>query len=385
MDRISLAFFTFLATVAFADFAGWGHNYFGLVCAGLYFLSLRSLGQRKWRVYLGVMLAFSVVVAAMSIEQWWFMPRPRGPFRSANFLGAYAVLMLILAATLYREACILCQRWAKHLLVAVALANFVSFSLARSRGAMVALALAASILGWRRYPYTVMWGAIGLAMAVGYLTLDNPYGFADPRLDLWRIGLSAALQRPLLGWGENGLTVAGIGVFYNVALEWAIATGVIGLIAGLWLYIEAARVARRGPLLAFLAAYLVQGMFLFSGPATTIPLVTVLAWLASEQRRVERRTRAIDYEQPFLHGRMRADRPYRGHGRRDGAVCGEGGGAGYLQFARLPRQDAERQVVAELAVQRIDEAIEVGLHRGKLNGVGAGDAGVEGEAGAKAW
>jgi hypothetical protein len=378
MDRISLAFFTFLATIAFADFAGWGHNYFGLVCIGLYFLFLRSLGERKWRVYLGVMLAFSVVVAAMAVEQWWFMPRPRGPFRSANFLGAYAVLMLALAYTLYHEADILGQRWVKHLLVVVSLANLVSFALARSRGAMVALGLVWAILGWRRYPYTVAWMVMLLTMAIGYLTLDNPYGFADPRLDLWRIGISAALQRPLLGWGENGLMVAGVGVFYNVALEWAINAGIIGLIAGAWLYIEAVRVAGRGPLLAFLAAYLAQGMFLFSGPATTIPLVTVLAWLASEQRRVERRTRAIDYEQPFLDGRVRADRPYRGHGGRDGAICSKGGGAGYLQFARLPGQRAERQVVAELAIERIDKLVEVGLDGRKLNGVGAGDPGVEG-------
>jgi hypothetical protein len=109
------------------------------------------------------------------------------------------------------------------------------------------------------------------------------------------------MLRPVTGWGQGGLVIGGLDVFYSIPLEVFIESGILGVAAGAWLLIAVWRVGMR----PFLAAWFVQGLFLFSIPATNVLLVTVLAYLASEHRNIADRARGIDDNEPALNGRVR--------------------------------------------------------------------------------
>jgi hypothetical protein len=173
---------------------------------------------------------------------------------------------------------------------------------------------------WRRH----RWWALSAAMIATLTAVTIRSGVDEARWEIWRLGWQAAMLRPVTGWGQGGLIIGGLDVFYSIPLEVFIESGILGVAAGAWLFFEATRQAAKAEhysykskadpqiiendhaLLAFLAAWFVQGLFLFSIPATNVLLVTVLAYLASEHRNVADCTRGVDDDEPTLNGRVRA-------------------------------------------------------------------------------
>ncbi len=316
MPHLVLAFLGFASIIALADVLGWGSGPRGIVWILLWFLFAAAHFRRKgWDRIIFAMCLGSGIVAMMAVVQLWFVPRPFGPFRSANILGGYAAMHFGIACLArYRRT----EAWNEKEIwfyVIIALLNVLTVALSQSRGATLALSAAILVITGRRYPKIVSTLAVAAVVAVICWTIQR--GLDDPRLDIWRIGFWAGVSKPLLGWGQGGLTIGynGLQSLYNVALEWFVAAGAVGLSAGLWMLGAACRAALRlkdkaagRAVLAILAAFAVQGMFMFGTPATYLPLVTVLAWLASEQWSPAQGASFVHDRQPSLHGRMRADR-----------------------------------------------------------------------------
>jgi hypothetical protein len=310
---IVAAFLAFAAAVGLADLAGPGHQWAGLALLTGWFLSARLLLPRAWRGLLTAALALSIAIAVLAVVQMWWMPRARGPFASPNFLGAYSVLMLFLAIARNGD------KVGEVRPIAVA-ANLLSLALSQSRGALLALGAGLAVMLWRRH----RWWALSAAMIATLTAVTIRSGVDEARWEIWRLGWQAAMLRPVTGWGQGGLIIGGLDVFYSIPLEVFIESGILGVAAGAWLFFEATRQAAKAEhysykskadpqiiendhaLLAFLAAWFVQGLFLFSIPATNVLLVTVLAYLASEHRNVADCTRGVDDDEPTLNGRVRA-------------------------------------------------------------------------------
>jgi hypothetical protein len=316
---IVAAFLAFAAAVGLADLAGPGHQWGGLALLTGWFLSARLLPPRAWHGLLTAALALSVAIAVLAVVQMWWMPRARGPFASPNFLGAYAVLMFFIAIMIVipggRHAPAPVKAGAFY-----ASANLLSLALSQSRGALLALGAGLAVMLWRRH----RWWALSAAMIATLTAVTIRSGVDEARWEIWRLGWQAAMLRPVTGWGQGGLIIGGLDVFYSIPLEVFIESGILGVAAGAWLFFEATRQAAKAEhysykskadpqiiendhaLLAFLAAWFVQGLFLFSIPATNVLLVTVLAYLASEHRNVADCTRGVDDDEPTLNGRVRA-------------------------------------------------------------------------------
>lgn len=292
--RLVAAVLTLCAAICLAALLGPGRAWGGIVMLTGLFLLARRLGPRGRKRLLAGMMWLSVAVAALCIEQMFWMPRARGIFASPNFLGGYAVMMFFLALRAREK-----PDWHNIPL----LANLVSVALSQSRGAFIALAAGLLVYNPLRRHHRIQLGAAALVAA---LVLAH-YRPQEARIGIWRVGAVAAIQRPVLGWGPGGLEVGTLRHFYNIPLDLTISAGIVGLAAGIWLGVEAMRAARPHPAMrALLVAWLVNGLFIFATPATTVPLFLALAWLASEQRRVEDVAALIDDGQPLLHRRMRA-------------------------------------------------------------------------------
>lgn len=291
--RLGAAVLTFAAIIGLADLLGNSHGYLGLLSLVAAFFALQRLGPAGWRRLLAAMLALSVAIAALAVIQTHYMPRSRGPFVSANFLAGYAVLHVFLALHVW-------GRTGRPLLAGAAiLANGLALALSQGRGGILAFGAGmVAYLGRGRPRLAAVAGCAMLAIAIA-VSLGRGEGATDPRFGIWRLALQAASQKLLLGWGQEGVLIGtlrpagsdivfgGVAVFYNVALEWLLAGGILGLAAGIWIIVEGLLAARRQPaLLAFLVAWLADGMFIFTTPGTSIPLFVVLAYLASERRQI---------------------------------------------------------------------------------------------------
>jgi hypothetical protein len=292
------AFLAFAAAVGLADLAGPGHQWGGLALLTGWFLSARLLPMRAWHGLLTAALALSIAIAVLAVVQMWWVPRARGPFASPNFLGAYSVLMLFLACDGVTGLGLRFATDPVRYRAAAVAANLLSLALSQSRGALLALGAGLAVMLWRRHP---RWALLATAIATLTAVTIRP-GVDEARSGIWRLGWQAAMLRPVTGWGQGGLVIGGLDVFYSIPLEVFIESGILGVAAGAWLLIA----AWRGGMRPFLTAWFVQGLFLFSIPATNVLLVTVLAYLASEHRNIADRARGVDNDEPALNGRMRA-------------------------------------------------------------------------------
>lgn len=175
----------------------------------------------------------------------------------SNFLGAYLVMLLPLTLAL---ALIARQRWQRLAGIGLAVGELVMIALTLARGAWLAAAVAVAVFGllwfwphldprWRRLA-----AAGGLAALAGSLTgmlwLGGEGGSTAARLAIWRATLDLIARRPLLGYGPDSLGLVFPRVYppqlvyyqgrglavdraHNLFLDWAVTTGVLGLLAGL--------------------------------------------------------------------------------------------------------------------------------------------------------
>ena len=210
------------------------------------------------RLILSASLRLSMAVALLAVAQVVHgVPRARGPWDSPNFLGHYAVTM-----------CFLALAWRHKAAIPVAVANAMVVVASQSRASLLALGVGIAelipIKGWIKF------GLVSaLALAVSAISHGDEH-----RLLVWKLGLLAETQHPFIGWGRTDI-ILGLPAFYNVALDWTVRTGLVGLAAAVAMYVQAWRMAEP-PLKAALAAWLVNGMFLFAVWSTTAPLILAL-------------------------------------------------------------------------------------------------------------
>lgn len=298
--RIILSVVVFTAVVGLADLLGHGHGFGAFFALAAMTVIGSDLPRRLWAWLFVAMLVLSVGMAAVAALQIFYMPRPRGLFISPNFLAGYAALHLCLGAFVR-------SRFPRFGAIAMA-ANLFAVVASQSRGGLLAVAAGLLVIFWRRRPRVAV-GVVAVAVAAGFAEWAlRMKGISEPRWGLWRIGIEGALYRPILGWGWDTLyNPFFVRRFYNVAIDVAVASGGLGLVAAMWMMVEAARGARRladvqesDALLAFLVAWLVYGMFIYATPAVVLPLYAVLAFLASERRQIPDVARVVDDLQPLL-------------------------------------------------------------------------------------
>ena len=311
--RLRAAFLTLVATICFANWTGWGHDYLPLAeLVGIFFLG-RWLPEGGWRWLLNALFGFSLAVAALAVVQMWHMDRARGVFLSPNLLGFYAIVMLFLAAfiVVHRDeagssvdrACVervdrlyARGRWFESIPVA---ANLISLALSQSRASILALGAGLLVMFGRRKPLLSV-AASGAAVLVA---LSIRSSSEQGRMGIWRAGWQAFLHRPLTGWGEGGVWVGGIKAFYSVPLDLAVEAGLLGLLAGAWLFIEGVVAARRQPALqAMLVAWAINGLFIYGTAATFVPIFLVLGRLSRQQHHAPQQRDQRRVEGPVVEG-----------------------------------------------------------------------------------
>ncbi len=173
----------------------------------------------------------------------------------SNFVGAYLAMLLPLTLALVLTARV---RWQRLAAAALALCEVMVIALTMARGAWLAATAALALFGlfwfWPRLPRPARWTAVlgGLAMLgaglVGALWLGGEGGSTAARLTIWQATLDLVVERPLLGYGLDALELVfprlhppqlvyyhGRGVTvdraHNLLLDWALTTGIMGLVA----------------------------------------------------------------------------------------------------------------------------------------------------------
>ena len=277
--RLRAAFLTLVAAICFANWTGWGHaiNTLGLAeLVGLFFLA-RHLPDKPWQWAINALLGFSVAVAALAVAQMWHMDRARGVFVSPNLLGSYAVVMVFLSM-IGGDASEQTKRFESRPPLILAGANLLSLALSQSRASILALGAGLFVMLCRRPLYAFL--AVGAAMfTVSAIRSSSEQG----RAGIWGAGWQAFLHRPLTGWGQGGIQVGGLRSFYSIPLDLAVAAGILGLLAGAWLFVEGMVAARRQPAVrAILIAWAVNGLFIYGTAATFVPIFLVLGRLSRE-------------------------------------------------------------------------------------------------------
>lgn len=264
--RITLAVFTLAAVAGISTLAGSGPLYPEMLVLTCLYLVVAALGEPARQKAVTGLLWCSILVSAVALIQVPFVPRPPSIFRSPNFLGAFAAIMLFLAWRSRHRAAIV--------------ANALSLCLSQSRGALLAAGAGCCVMLWRRSRLAAILAPC-IALAAVLVVRS---GAEEYRLALWRLGWQAFSQRPVTGWGPGGFGIwPSLNQFHSIPLDLAIGCGIVGVAAGSWLFIEAWIAGH--DYRPFLAAWAVQGLFLPEHPATMIPFVVVLGLVSG--RRVE--------------------------------------------------------------------------------------------------
>lgn len=281
-------------------------GFFGFCYLFLFLIAASALldTEKVRRRFVGFHMAISLIVGAIGCWQvwmFWLQGRPEMQIFSTLgnpvYLGQYGVLMCLLALWWTVGAA---RRSLWFGVLTIAMANAMVF-LSQGRGATLALLLAMGVLvltlaRGRAWALGTLAAAIGLLVLLPALDHSLPrvhrfidIGADDPRFAIWEHALEYFRQRPWIGWGNDGMEVAGGWQYrtdraHNLFLDWLVQGGVAGL--ALWLWLLGATVRRvwltqqgaaRAALLAFLTAYLVSNMTMFDTLTSYMLLITAMA------------------------------------------------------------------------------------------------------------
>jgi len=323
-----------------------------LLHLGLLFVTLaHTLRPQHWRNLFYLSLGVSVIISFIGYGQ---IPDPNKARIDATlgnpiYLAAYAVFHLLLAGFFILRR--LRKRlaagksfwldWQPYLLAGVSVLNLVALYYTRGRGAMlgllagfgIAVLLVAIFERRQQWIRHVATGAVILALLVGGLFMANrdadfvqnnevlssfanislDEGTAGARIDIWSVALEGYTHSPktmMIGWGPGNFnyvfnTYYSPDIFeqetwfdraHNVALEWLVAAGPLGIASYLALFVTAIyliwkrdeerdkdweefSVLEKSLLTGFVVAYLTQNLFVFDHLVSYWMLAMFLAWM----------------------------------------------------------------------------------------------------------
>lgn len=292
----------------------WGNyermgGFIELAYLAAYTVILTALVGENWRIYLSLLASASLAVSALAIflhsttfirfpqaDMWTVLDNP-------SYLGEYAMMGLFLCLYLAKD-------WKWWLLGAAV--EIPTIYLSGSRGALIGVCAGLAFYAYlnagslaRKVSITAILGLIAFAALdqSNQLWVRTAAIANDPRVNLWQWALHGFSERPWFGWGHEGFRYVFIQFghimsyqpfdrAHNLILDWLVQGGVVGCAAYLSLIGVTAWGLRREPaLLALIAAYLVNTMFVFDTLTTYITLFSIVAFSAclKQERRSEDR------------------------------------------------------------------------------------------------
>lgn len=310
-------------------------GFIGLLFLALFTLEMMALfGERGMRLFLGVWCATSAVVAELALQQGMFNPliaRVSSTLGNPAFLATYAAECAFLSCYLAASSK---RYWGRSPWLIVALVNIAEIAVTQTRGAALAICAGVGVMAVVRYGRrAVYWvagaaGAAGAALAVlvsrgtGHYTENGLISrFADmglhgqegrARIEALKIALKAIAEHPIFGlghdqfrafyleWGTPGLVPNPFDRVHDLPLDWAVSSGIPGLLlfAGLlgivarMILTSRASDAQKAALMGFGAAYVTCNLFVFDTLATAIPLYAVIALMSGQTPEYKPRSRS---------------------------------------------------------------------------------------------
>lgn len=366
--RPSLLLFSligFLSIVGLADLFGaypyksfWSNiermeGYIGLFHLFLFFLVTTSVfSATLWRRFLTTSVGASVIMAVYTFFQLAGVVvinqggvRIDGTLGNATYLAGYMLMHIFIS--LYLLTKINGSRLLQTLLGAAILSQTAVLYYTATRGAMIAalggvllFALLIVLFGrehqrLRKISFAVIAGVV-LIVGGFFLLKDTSFvqnsqvlsrfaslttqGGIFSRTLIWEMALKGAVERPVLGWGQENFNY----VFnknydpelyaqeqwfdrvHNIVFDWLIAAGALGLLAYLSLYIASlyylwrARspfsLVEKSIFTAFFAAYFFHNFFVFDNLISYVLFFAVLGYIHT--RTVETREPLFEYKIP---------------------------------------------------------------------------------------
>lgn len=222
-------------------------------------------GEKVWPL-LGCVLSVpsligimgSIGVLPIGVQPWKIpiinLPQIRSIFMDSNYFGLVAFVGMV--SSMY-GAMLSKKRFLQLLWTTLSLINFVSFVLSYSRAAYFATCTVAIV--WfltskkTRWPWKV---SLSITTLVAFVVLAN-WAVNNPEMRaflqinrgltgrelLWPAALEAVAEKPLFGWGVGNVDDVVLGTIsrwnstHNTFLDFAIMTGIPGLIALMWIVV----------------------------------------------------------------------------------------------------------------------------------------------------
>jgi O-antigen ligase len=303
-------------------------------------------GRKLWYWWLNFLVLIAGVVAIYGIFQWlgWsYVQKDAGrldvPFGNSEFLGVYMIFSAFIALYLFittKAKAVISKneaakktpfRWTYILLVFIF--GIITFG-TQTRGAIIGL-VGGILLSFilfaffnksqskrLRFVAVCVIGLILLGGVVFWLNRNDPFIQKSPllsrfasislndasnqaRLYIWPMALEGAMERPVLGWGQENFGY----VFqehynpalydqgdwfdraHNIFLDWLVNAGIIGLLSYLALYLffviyvwkSSMDIAEKSVLTGLLAAYAVNNLFVFDNLGSYVPFFAMLAYV----------------------------------------------------------------------------------------------------------
>ncbi len=303
-----------------------------------YFLVVAHIFERKdWIIF------FNLFVVSGIIENFYvfsqklgFIASPQGGVRvdgtigNSTYLAAYLIFVLGFAAILFIHAK---NRGGKIFYGLASLFSLMSIYFTATRGAMLALLIAGfiflSIYLWLVKTDTArgrLHRKIGLyvlgtlfAIPVLFLLFKNTSFVAsspvlgrfrnlsldDARYYIWQMGWEGFKEHPVLGWGPENFGIVFSKYYrpelyaqepwfdraHNIALDWLVNAGALGLVSYLAIFITAfyllwenykknkTNLEVMTVIAILLAVYFLQNLFVFDNIATYLSFFTILAYI----------------------------------------------------------------------------------------------------------
>ncbi len=350
MTPITLALSIFVVIVAIADLVGvaplksfWSNfermeGFITLMHSYIYFIVAGSIlnSGKLWERFWQVSLAVSVIVGLGAL-----LEIPGGIVRIAGvtgnpiYLAVYALFNIFLASLFLYKSKEVMPRVLYSLFILI---NSVVLWNTGTRGALLGLVAGVIILALLTIVFArserhmllrkISIGVVALVVLLTGIFLFNRdssfvqnhnmlsrlanvslstkdrHSTGTLRLMVWGTALKGVGERPILGWGQENFNYV-FNKYYNprmyeaeqwydrthnILLDWLIATGALGLLAYLGIYVATFLVVLRlknfdsiekSLLISLLVAYSVHNLFVFDNLISYVLFFSLLAWLHS--------------------------------------------------------------------------------------------------------